>query len=296
MNDFFNRGPALGLRLILAIVCSAGLMFVDRYTDSATQLRSLLTSVVSPLFYAASLPENLISGASDQLMSQQQLLSENARLRERLLQQDAQLQLFGFLQQENDKLRALLGSAPVVQGQRLIAEVLSVYSHPFSHQVVLNKGSNDGVVEYQPVIDEKGVVGQIVSVGPTSSRAILISDNTHAISVRSERTGARTVVEGLGQSDMLRVIHLPLSTDIREGDRLLTSGLDGRFPEGYPVAEVTQVIKEASQPFMTVYARPYASLDRIRHVLILWPGTQVEATTAETETPVETEAPAEEGN
>lgn len=277
MNDFFNRGPALGLRLVLAIACSVGLMFVDRYTESATQLRSLLTSAVSPLFYAASLPESLISGASEQLMSQQQLLSENAQLKERLLQQDAQLQLLSYLQQENNKLRALLGSAPVVQGQRLIAEVLAVYSHPFSHQVVLNKGSNDGISVHQPIIDEKGIVGQIVSVGPTSSRALLISDNTHAISVRAERTGVRTVAEGLGQSDMLRVIHLPLSTDIREGDRLLTSGLDGRFPEGYPVAEVIQVIKEASQPFMTVYARPYASLDRIRHVLILWPGSQVEA-------------------
>jgi len=277
MNDFFNRGPALGLRLVLAIACSVGLMFVDRYTESATQLRSLLTSAVSPLFYAASLPESLIAGASEQLMSQQQLLSENAQLKERLLQQDAQLQLLTYLQQENDKLRALLGSAPVVQGQRLIAEVLAVYSHPFSHQIVLNKGSNDGISVHQPIIDEKGIVGQIVSVGPTSSRALLISDNTHAISVRAERTGVRTVAEGLGQSDMLRVIHLPLSTDIREGDRLLTSGLDGRFPEGYPVAEVIQVIKEASQPFMTVYARPYASLDRIRHVLILWPGSQVEA-------------------
>ncbi|CAM5187252.1 rod shape-determining protein MreC [Alishewanella longhuensis] len=277
MNDFFNRGPALGLRLVLAVACSVGLMFVDRYTESATQIRSLLTSAVSPLFYAASLPESLIAGASEQLMSQQQLLSENAQLKDRLLQQDAQLQLLSFLQQENDKLRALLGSAPVVQGQRLIAEVLAVYSHPFSQQVVLNKGSNDGISVHQPIIDEKGVVGQIVSVGPTSSRALLISDNTHAISVRAERTGVRTVAEGLGQWDMLRVIHLPLSTDIREGDRLLTSGLDGRFPEGYPVAEVIQVIKEASQPFMTVYARPYASLDRIRHVLILWPGSQVEA-------------------
>lgn len=277
MNDFFNRGPALGLRLVLAIACSIGLMFVDRYTESAAQLRSLLTSAVSPLFYAASLPESLIAGASEQLMSQQQLLSENAQLKERLLQQDAQLQLLTYLQQENDKLRALLGSAPVVQGQRLIAEVLAVYSHPFSHQIVLNKGSNDGISVHQPIIDEKGIVGQIVSVGPTSSRALLISDNTHAISVRAERTGVRTVAEGLGQSDMLRVIHLPLSTDIREGDRLLTSGLDGRFPEGYPVAEVIQVIKEASQPFMTVHARPYASLDRIRHVLILWPGSQVEA-------------------
>lgn len=277
MNDFFNRGPALGLRLTLAVACSVGLMFIDRYTESATQIRSLLTSAVSPLFYAASLPESIIAGASEQLMSQQQLLSENAQLKDRLLKQEAQLQLLSFLQQENDKLRALLGSAPVVQGQRLIAEVLAVYSHPFSHQVVLNKGSNDGISVHQPIIDEKGVVGQIVSVGPTSSRALLISDNTHAISVRAERTGVRTVAEGLGQWDTLRVIHLPLSTDIREGDRLLTSGLDGRFPEGYPVAEVIQVIREASQPFMTVYARPYASLDRIRHVLILWPGSQVEA-------------------
>lgn len=277
MNDFFSRGPALGLRLFLAVVCSVGLMFVDRYTESSTQVRSALTSAVSPLFYAASLPESLISGASEQLMSQQQLLAENAQLKARLLQQDGQLQLLAFLQQENDKLRALLGSAPVVQGQRLIAEVLAVYSHPFSHQIVLNKGSNDGISVHQPVIDEKGVLGQIVSVGPTSSRALLISDNTHAMSVRAERTGIRTVVEGLGQWDMLRVIHLPLSTDIREGDRLLTSGLDGRFPEGYPVAEVVQVIREASQPFITVYAQPYANLDRVRHVLILWPGTQVEA-------------------
>lgn len=277
MNDFFNRGPALGLRLFLAVACSVGLMFVDRYTESATQIRSFLTSAVSPLFYAASLPESLISGASEQLMSQQQLLSANSRLKERLLQQEAQLQLLSYLQQENDKLRALLGSAPVVQGQRLIAEVLAVYSHPFSHQIVLNKGTNDGVSVHQPIIDEKGVVGQIVSVGPSSSRALLISDNTHAISVRAERTGIRTVAEGIGQWDMLRVIHLPLSTDIREGDRLSTSGLDGRFPEGYPVAEVVQVIRDASQPFMSVYAKPYASLDRIRHVLILWPGSQVEA-------------------
>lgn len=277
MNDFFNRGPALGLRLFLAVACSVGLMFVDRYTESATQIRSLLTSAVSPLFYAASLPESLISGASEQLMSQQQLLLANSRLKERLLQQEAQLQLLSYLQQENDKLRALLGSAPVVQGQRLIAEVLAVYSHPFSHQIVLNKGTNDGVSVHQPIIDEKGVVGQIVSVGPSSSRALLISDNTHAISVRAERTGIRTVAEGIGQWDMLRVIHLPLSTDIREGDRLSTSGLDGRFPEGYPVAEVVQVIRDASQPFMSVYAKPYASLDRIRHVLILWPGSQVEA-------------------
>src|SRR5690606_39514775 len=111
---------------------------------------------------------------------------------------------------------------------------------------------------HQPVIDDQGVVGQIVSRGPTSSRALLISDNTHALSVRAERTCVRAVVEGLGQWDLLRVMHLPHSTDIREGDRLLTSGLDGRFPEGYPVARASRISQDVSQPFMGVYAEPYA--------------------------------------
>lgn len=269
MNDMYSRGPSLPLRLLLAVVCSVGLMLVDRYTDSSTQLRSYLTSAVSPLFYIASLPQTLFSGASEQFMSQQTVLEENSRLKETLLQQSGQLQLLRFLQQENDKLRALLGSTAQIPGEPLIAEVLAVYSHPFSHQVVLNKGSSDGVQEHQPVIDDQGVVGQITSLGQTSSRAILISDNTHALAVRTERTGVRAIVEGLGQWDSLRVMHLPHSTDIREGDRLLTSGLDGRFPEGYPVARVTRISQDVSQPFMVVYAEPFARLDRIRYVLLL---------------------------
>jgi rod shape-determining protein MreC len=262
-------------------------MFLDRYTDSSTQLRSYLTAAVSPLFYVASLPEALFSGASEQFMSQQAVLEENARLKETLLQQSGKLQLLGFLQQENDKLRALLGSSAVLPAQRQVAEVLAVYSHPFSHQVVLNKGSKDGVSEHQPVIDDLGVVGQIVSVGPTSSRALLISDNTHALAVRAERTGVRAIVEGLGQWDLLRVMHLPHSTDIREGDRLLSSGLDGRFPEGYPVARVVRISQDASQPFMLVYAEPYARLDRVRHVLLISapPSVQQEATSTQPEVP-----------
>ncbi|MGP9803139.1 rod shape-determining protein MreC [Rheinheimera sp. NSM] len=285
MNQIYSRGPSLPLRLFLAVVCSAGLMFLDRYTDSSTQLRSYLTTAVSPLFYVASLPETLFSGASAQFMSQQAVLEENARLKETLLQQSGQLQLLRFFQQENEKLRALLGSSSVIEGERLVAEVLAVYSHPFSHQVVLNKGSSDGVTEHQPVIDDQGIVGQIVSVGPTSSRALLISDNTHALAVRAERTGVRAIVEGLGQWDVLRVMHLPHSTDIREGDRLLTSGLDGRFPEGYPVARVVRISQDASQPFMLVYAEPYAQLDRIRHVLLLTDSSQVTATELPQEQP-----------
>ena len=125
------------------------------------------------------------------------------------------------------------------------------------------------------------VLGQVVSVGPSRSRALLIADNTHAMSVRVERTGLSAVAEGIGQSDALRLIHLPHSTDIREGDRLLTSGLDGRFPEGYPVAKVVRISQDASQPFMVVYAEPYAQLDRVRHVLLLSKPDAAEAAAAE---------------
>ncbi|MDZ7903611.1 MAG: rod shape-determining protein MreC [Rheinheimera sp.] len=124
-----------------------------------------------------------------------------------------------FLQQENDKLRALLGAiSPVTEGKRLIAEVLAVYSHPFSHQIVLNKGSNDGVTVGQPLLDDLGVLGQIVSVGPASSRALLIVDNTHAISGRIERTGLSVVAEGIGQADTLR-LDSSSSTDIHRRKR-----------------------------------------------------------------------------
>ncbi|WP_337841473.1 rod shape-determining protein MreC [Rheinheimera sp.] len=276
MKPIFERGPSLPLRLFFAVLCSVGLMALDKFTDSSTQLRSYLTALVSPLYYVANLPQALLSDASAQFSSHQRLLQENQKLRETLLRQNTQVQRFQFLQQENDKLRSLLGSVPVTESKRLVAEVLAVYSHPFSNQIVINKGSNDGVVAQQPLLDDLGVLGQIVSVGPTSSRALLISDTTHAISMRIERNGDHVVAEGMGQSEQLRLIHLPHSADIQQGDKLITSGLDGIFPEGYPVAEVVRINKDAQQPFLQVYARPYAQLDRIRYVLLVWPKAKPE--------------------
>jgi rod shape-determining protein MreC len=277
MKPIFERGPSLPLRLFFAVLASFGLIALDHYTSSSVQLRSWLTAAVSPLFYVANMPQDIMFGASEQFKSQQKILEENQQLKDSLLIQNGQLQRLQFLQQENDKLRALLGARPVTEGKRLIAEVLAVYSHPFSHQIVLNKGSTEGVTEGQPIIDDLGVLGQVVTVGPNSSRAILIADNTHAISARVERTGLSVVAEGIGQANSLRLSHLPHSTDVVEGDRLVTSGLDGVFPEGYPIAKVVSVVRDARQPFLQVSAEPYAKLDRIRYVLVVWPhqGTSV---------------------
>lgn len=277
MKPIFERGPSLPLRLFFAVLASFGLIALDHYTSSSVQLRSWLTAAVSPLFYVANMPQDIMFGASEQFKSQQKILEENQQLKDSLLLQNGQLQRLQFLQQENDKLRALLGARPVTEGKRLIAEVLAVYSHPFSHQIVLNKGSTDGISVGQPIIDDLGVLGQVVTVGPNSSRAILIADNTHAISARVERTGLSVVAEGIGQANSLRLSHLPHSTDVVAGDRLVTSGLDGVFPEGYPIAKVVSVVRDARQPFLQVSAEPYAKLDRIRYVLVVWPhqGTSV---------------------
>lgn len=277
MKPIFERGPSLPLRLFFAVLASFGLIALDHYTSSSVQLRSWLTAAVSPLFYVANMPQDIMFGASEQFKSQQKILEENQQLKDSLLLQNGQLQRLQFLQQENDKLRALLGARPVTEGKRLIAEVLAVYSHPFSHQIVLNKGSTDGISVGQPIIDDLGVLGQVVTVGPNSSRAILIADNTHAISARVERTGLSVVAEGIGQANSLRLSHLPHSTDVVVGDRLVTSGLDGVFPEGYPIAKVVSVVRDARQPFLQVSAEPYAKLDRIRYVLVVWPhqGTSV---------------------
>lgn len=289
MKPIFERGPSLPLRLFFAVLASFGLIALDHYTSSSVQLRSWLTAAVSPLFYVANMPQDIMFGASEQFKSQQKILEENQQLKDSLLLQNGQLQRLQFLQQENDKLRALLGARPVTEGKRLIAEVLAVYSHPFSHQIVLNKGSTDGISVGQPIIDDLGVLGQVVTVGPNSSRAILIADNTHAISARVERTGLSVVAEGIGQANSLRLSHLPHSTDVVAGDRLVTSGLDGVFPEGYPIAKVVSVVRDARQPFLQVSAEPYAKLDRIRYVLVVWPHQGTSAADPEiVEPPAET--------
>ncbi|WP_199610767.1 rod shape-determining protein MreC [Flocculibacter collagenilyticus] len=271
MDPIFGRGPSLQLRLLIAIVFSIVLMFADHFTNSSATIRTYLNSLVSPLIYMASLPQQMLDWSAQQVMTRDQLMSENNQLRERILTQNEQLQRFKFLQNENEKLRALLSSPVRTDVKKLSAEVLAVHSDRFSHQVVINRGSTNGVYEGQPVIDDSGIVGQVLYVGTTTSRVLLISDTTHAIPVRIQRNDIRTTVEGIGKLRQLKLSHVPHSTDIKVGDKLVTSGLGNRFPQGYPVAKVTFINRDESLPFTQIYAEPEALLDRVRYVLLLWP-------------------------
>lgn len=271
MEPIFGRGPSLQFRLLFAVIFSVAVMATDHLTQSSATLRSHLNSLVSPLIYIASLPQQMLDWSAEKVMTRQQLMEENQSLKAEILNQKQELQRFNFIQKENDKLRALLSSPIRVTSKKLSAEILAVHSDPFSHQVVINRGSEDGVFEGQPVIDEAGLVGQVLSVAATTSRILLITDTTHAIPVRNERNDIRMTIEGTGNLTQLKVNHVPHSTDIKLGDKLVASGLGGRFPQGYPVATVAYIDRDESLPFAQVYVRPQALLDRIRYVLLLWP-------------------------
>ncbi|WP_341502869.1 rod shape-determining protein MreC [Gallaecimonas sp. GXIMD4217] len=271
MKQIFVQGPSLQLRLLLLVILSALIIFVDRGMHGFDRARLYLNSLVSPVQYLASAPTNLLRWGSEEFNTRARLQAENQELKSKLLGLSERLQRQTFLEEENAKLRQLLGSPVRQEARKMVAEVMAVDSNPFSLELLVDKGAVSGVYEGQPVIDAQGVIGQVVNVGPTTSRVLLVADATHAIPVRVARNGIRSVASGTGQLDELSLNHVPHRSDIRPGDLLLSSGLGGRFPEGYPVARVTSVLSDEGKPFARVLAKPIAELDRIRYLLLLWP-------------------------
>ncbi|WP_017444570.1 rod shape-determining protein MreC [Gayadomonas joobiniege] len=271
MTPLFANGPALQTRALFAVLLAFVVMFLDHRVEGFDRVRPYLNSVVSPIIYAANFPQKFFNWSSESLSSRSDLLAENQRLRESYLVLNERIQRMEFIQRENDRLRALLDSPLRQDFRKMVTEVMAVENNPTSHQLVLNRGIADGVFEGQPVLDENGIVGQITEVSRTTSRVLLITDHTHAIPVRIERNQVRSIAVGSGSLSRLELAYVPHSTDIREGDILLSSGLGQRYPEGYPVAQVTSVISNEGQRFARIIARPFAQLDRVRYLLLLWP-------------------------
>ena len=199
-----------------------------------------------------------------------QLELENRALRQELLLKNSELLMLGQYKQENARLRELLGSPLRQDEQKMVTQVISTVNDPYSDQVVIDKGSVNGVYEGQPVISDKGVVGQVVAVAKLTSRVLLICDATHALPIQVLRNDIRVIAAGNGCTDDLQLEHLPANTDIRVGDVLVTSGLGGRFPEGYPVAVVSSVKLDTQRAYTVIQARPTAGLQRLRYLLLLW--------------------------
>ncbi|RUO33437.1 rod shape-determining protein MreC [Aliidiomarina sanyensis] len=269
-TPLFVRSVSLKVRLTLALSLAFLLIFLDHRLDAMQPVRLFLNSLVSPVQYLAVVPEQALDNFISQVQSRRALVNENELLKQEMLDLQGRMQRYEFLMLENERLRTLLASDSRDDRLRMVAEVIAVDSDPFSHQVVVNKGTRHGVYIGQPVIDANGVIGQVVSVGVTTARIILISDQSHAIPTRSAESEIRVIVQGVGSTEFLELMHVPHSTELQEGDLLLSSGLGGVFPEGYPVARIHSLVRDESLPFARVRATPVANLDRIRMLLLLW--------------------------
>ncbi|MDD1782210.1 rod shape-determining protein MreC [Enterovibrio sp. ZSDZ35] len=290
MKPIFGRGPSLQLRLLFALLVSASLMLADSRLGAFTNFRYLLNSVVAPLQYASNVPRDMLDNLFRQFTSHQQLLIDNAKLKEEVLTLRSGQLLFDQMEQENQRLRELLGSPFVRDERKMVAEVMAVDSDPYKHQVMIDKGRTNGVYEGQPVINERGIVGQVSYVGAHNSRVLLITDPTHAIPVQVVRNDVRVIAAGRGQTDNIQLENIPSSADIEPGDMLVTSGLGGVFPEGYPVAKVTSFSFDNKRPFAQVDAKPEVQFDRLRYLLLVWP-TNVDKHEAPAPDAIETDAP-----
>ena len=230
----------------------------------------MLTIAVYPLHVVANLPLAVSNWAVETFSSNSRLQTENTRLKRENLKLQAQQQKLASLENENIRLRDLLESSLKVKDRVLIAELVAVDLDPYKHQVLINKGETSGVFEGQPVLDANAVMGQVTGVTPYTSTVLMITDPRHSLPIQILRTGQRAIAVGTGNINKLQLPHLPNNADIMIGDLLVTSGLGGRFPPGYPVATVTDIKRVEGQAFMDITATPDARLDHTREVLLVW--------------------------
>ncbi len=276
--------PAIGLRLLLLAGLSILLQYIDHRDNHLDTLRKAIGATVYPLRIVVDAPVSAWQWIGETTTSRNQLQIENSRLKtERLLTQ-ARLQRYAALEAENARLRAMLEARNQVRAQVRVAEIMSVSANPFRHFMVVDKGTTDGVYAGQPIVDADGVVGQVIEAGVASSQCLLISDPGHDLPVEVNRNGLRTIARGTGEYDSLDLPFLPNNADIEAGDLLVTSGLGGAFPAGYPVAVVETVTRLPQEPFAAVTARPSAALNQIREIMLIWTDEQ-EAVPAAGETP-----------
>jgi rod shape-determining protein MreC len=266
------RIPGLGIRVLLCIALSIVLMVVDHRQNHLDTLRKAIGAAVYPVQIVVDAPFRLWNWLAESVADRNALQMRVSRLEaERLLTRAELLQLTA-LRAENDRLRKLLDARPRSRDDIRVAEIMAVDANPYRHNIVIDIGARDGVYEGQAIVDANGVIGQVLVVGLATSQAILISDPSHALPVEVSRNGLRTIANGTGEFDRLDLPFLPNNADIRAGDVLVTSGLGGAFPAGYPVAVVDSVNRIPQAPFADVTAVPSSALDQVREVLLIWAG------------------------
>lgn len=248
---------------------SISLMFWDHSHQYSSRLRERLSIGVIPFQYLVDFPSSLFRNFVMTISNNGRLQTENTKLQSQVLLLQAQLQKLYAIENENTQLRALLQSMPRASERVLVAQLLSVNYEPYVQQFTLNQGSKAGAFVGQPVVDSKGVLGQIISVTPYTSTLLLITDTRSAVPVLDNHTGIRGILAGTGNSK-LQLINIPTTTNVYPGDVLVTSGLGGQFPEGYPVGVVQRVTHSPGDQFSQISVLPTAQVHSSRLVLLIW--------------------------
>jgi rod shape-determining protein MreC len=279
-------------RLMIYLMLSVVLMAMDQRGQYVPRIRSAIETGLEPVYHLVGLPSRVLQAMIAYSRSYSDVVTENNTLREHSLAQSGEVQQLESLQQENLRLRALLDATAGRTFEFRFAEMVQVNLDPFSHRIIIDRGASDGVFIGQAVLDGEGVMGQVDDVHTHMSNVLLISDPDHALPVQLSRTGLRTVAYGTGETSRLFLPNVPLQADVRIGDLLVTSGLGDRFPPGFPVAEIISIDRDSGGAFADVEARPLASLDKGREVLLVIQRVlESDQTTADEVVPVqETEA------
>jgi rod shape-determining protein MreC len=268
-RPIYGRGPSPGLRFTVYGLLSLLLMYLDQRAGWSARLRYGLQAAAYPVQVAVNSPAAAWHWLTGSLATRGSLQADNIRMHAELQSLQVELLRERSLEQENAQLRELHQTLPPLVKKWLVAEVIGVESGTLRQRLIINKGLRDGVHANQPVVDGTGVLGQVAHVGPWSSEVILITDPEHAMPVQITRTGLRTIAVGSGNADELLLTYLAANSDVKSGDELVSSGLGGVFPAGYPVGHITGVRREANQLLAQVRAAPQAGIDRAREVMLI---------------------------
>jgi len=290
-RPIIGRGQPLGATFLALAIVSIAMMVADQRYDQLERVRGWLSAAAYPVQVTVDLPFRIWHRVTESFADRSRLRTDNLELTARLRLANLQLQRFAALEDENRRLRDMRENSAGVAERVLVASILNVDLDPFRHRVLLDKGADSGVFKGQAVLDAEGIFGQVSQVHARTAEVILISDAEHAIPVQSNRSGLRSIAVGTGDSDRLSLPFVTVESDLKAGDLLISTGMGGVFPSGYPVAEVLRVERDPAATFAVVDARPTARLDRNREVLLVWFDPPVVYTTPPEATAPEMTAP-----
>lgn len=269
-KTIFVQGPYLLYRLLMVVILSIALIFIDSKFSQLDSVRRIIGSSLTPIYWLSALPENISNGVSNLFTSRESLQEKLDKLESQMLVLERKAQKLASVTAELNRLRELLNASRLLDEGVVVTEMIAASPNPDNQYIQIDKGLNDGVYLGQAVLDAHGLMGQVISVNDLTSRVLLISDSRHAVPVQINRNGLRAIAYGVGAVTYLELGSVPATYDIKVGDLLVSSGLGGRFPEGYPVGRVSEILIEPGESFAQVRVTPEAQLNRSKLLLIVF--------------------------